>query len=296
MIKWGNIMKNIIEYFYRIEVEKIKYTNERYYILSDNETYILEECKTKIEIKTLEETQKYSNFHRIITNIQGGIITNYENINYILLKPILKENRNINLYDIETIAYLNIKNNILSTNWDKLWARKIDHFERYIMNKDIIFEFREYYDYFIGLAENAILYYQLAKKENISYGFTYNRVKNNFTLYDLYNPLNITIDPIIKGIAEYIKEEFFIGNAIDIEEIEVLNLNYDESILLISRLLFPTQFFDIYRNGKEENKEKISKIINLAPQYEKYIKTILKAIKKKYKYIPQIKWLTSNQL
>lgn len=289
------MMKNIIEYFYKIEIEQIRYINEKYYILSDNNNYIFEECKNRIEIKVLEETQRYNKFHRIVTNIQGGIITTYENVNYILLKVVLKENRKITLQDIEEISSLNVMNSLVQPEWNILWSRKIDNFEKYIMNKDITFDFREYYDYFIGLGENAIVYYQYSKKSNVRNGLTYNRVKDNFTLWDLYDPINLTISFVVKGMAEYIKREFFNNNPVDVEEIEDLELNYDESIALISRLLFPTYFFDIYRNGKEESKEKIKKIINLSPSYERYLKTIFKSIKKRYKSIPQIKWLASNQ-
>ncbi len=289
-------MKNIIEYFYRIEIDEIRFSSQKYYILSDNNKYVFEELRNSLDMKLLEEISHYDMFHKIITNIHGGIVTNYENINYVLLKINMRENRQILLDDIKKVSDLPIFQNFIQVDWNTLWSKKIDNFEKYIMNKDILLDFREYYDYFIGLGENAIVYYKYANKENLKIGFTYNRIGDDYTLLDLYNPLSISISPIVKGIAEYIKESFFNNNPIDVGTIEHLNLNYDDTIALFSRLLFPTYFFDIYKNPERENRKKIEKIIELSTSYEIYLKTIFMAMKKRYKQIPQIRWLVSSQL
>ena len=289
-------MKNIIEYFYKIDINQIKYKNNKYYIFSNNNYYIFEKCKSKVDMLALKETQKYENFHKIIYNFRGELITNFENNNYILFQiTTKKENKLVDFNDIKSIFSLRVFSNVSPYKWDILWSKKIDNFENYITKKNKMFKFREYYDYFIGLGENAIQYYQFAKNYTLEYGITYSRIKKNFELYDLYDPLNVTISSPVKGIAEYIKEAFFNDSPIDIINIESLNLNYQESVLLISRLLFPTYFFYIFHNGKEENKEYIEKIINYSLLYEKYLKKIFKTIKKKYSYIPSITWLQTNQ-
>lgn len=285
-------MKNVIEYFYKIKVDTIKYADNKYYIKSNNDNYLLQEFNRKIDFKILKESQLYEKFHKVMFNFYGGIVTNYENNNYILLKVNIEEkNRIINFNDIINIAELNVITTFTELKWDILWSNKIDNFESYIMNKDLNFDFREYYDYFIGLGEIAIIYYQYAKNYPVKYGFTYNRIRKNFTLYDLYNPLNVVISSPVKGIAEYIKEMFFDENMLEIEIIKNLNLNYYETILFICRLIFPTYFFDIFHHGEKINIDRIKKIITLIPKYEKYLKVIFEVIKKRYSFIPLIEWL-----
>ena len=103
--------------------------------------------------------------------------------------------------------------------------------------------------------------------------------------------MNIVISSPIKGIAEYIKENFFIGKPLEIETIGNLNLNYDESILLISRLIFPTYFFDLFNSQSQINSALIEKIITLIPKYENYLSEIIDIIKKEYNDIPLINWI-----
>lgn len=277
-----------------MEFDEIRYSLGKYYLTSNNTGYIFEELKDNIDIKIIEETQQYDIFHNIIINIYGGIVTNYENNNYVLLEIKDRDFRKIELNDIEKIASLPVINNLPYTDWSILWSRKIDNFEKFIMNKEVVFDFREYYDYFIGLGENAIVYYQYAKSKNLKLGFTYNRIDNNYSLVDLHNPLKITISPVVKGLAEYVKYSFFNDNPIDIEKVENLKLSYDDSIAFFSRLLFPTYFFDAYKSGKEDT-ARIKKIIELSSSYENYLKIIFRALKKRYSNIPQIKWLLINQ-
>jgi len=289
-------MKNVIEYFYRMEVEQIKCINDKYYFIFDNTNYLFEEYKNKPSIDVLLETQKYYEFHKIVPSVDGRIFINYENKNYILFKINLKNNRKIILDDVIYVSKLNLKSNTMPKNWGNLWSKKVDAFENYIINKDKIFEFRGYYDYFVGMGENAILYYKYVKMDRIRCGFTYNRIDFNYTLYDLYNPLNVIISPIVRGIAEYLKSCFFYGDKIDVDLLLDLDINYYEKMLFISRMLFPTQFFDLYKTGKEEDRDKIQCIISFSTSYEKYLTSIFKTIKKRHEFMPSIGWLSFNRL
>lgn len=284
-------MKNVIEYFYKIKIDTIRYSCDKYYISSDNSNYLFQRIDKYFNFKVLQISQFYIFFHKIVFNFKGNLVTSYENSNFILFKINLEKNRVINFNDIINIMNLNLNLGFFELNWDILWENKIDRFENYIINKDLKFYLRDYYDYFIGLGEIAITYYRHAKKYPVKYGFTYNRINKKFTLYDLYNPLNIVISSPIKGIAEYIKENFFIGKPLEIETIGNLNLNYDESILLISRLIFPTYFFDLFNSQSQINSVLIEKIITLIPKYENYLSEIIDIIKKEYNDIPLINWI-----
>lgn len=283
-------MKNIIEYFYKIEVNKLLYSNNKYNFEYKGYVYIFKECLNIPRNEVLIETQRYPMFHTIIPNFNGQIITVYENRIYILLRINIKENRKITLQDVIDVARIENKKNIKKMEWGTLWAKKIDSFEKYIMNKNNNLKYREYYDYYIGLGENAINYFNNVKDENISYGFTYNRINSEYTLYDLYDPTNIIISSIIRGISEYAKSLFFEGNEIEVEKIESLHLSHNEKILFISRMLFPTYFFDLY---KENNEEKIKKIINNSSSYEKYLYYLIETLRQSNYNIPQIRWLNN---
>lgn len=283
-------MKNIIEYFYKIEVNKLLYSNNKYTFEYKECVYIFKECLNIPRNEVLIETQRYPMFHTIIPNFNGQIITMYENRIYILLRINIKENRKITLQDIINVARIENKKYIKKMEWGTLWAKKIDSFEKYIMNKNNNLKYREYYDYYIGLGENAINYFNNVKDENINYGFTYNRINSEYTLYDLYDPTNIIISSVIRGISEYVKSLFFEGNEIEVEKIESLHLSYNEKILFISRMLFPTYFFDLY---KENNEEKIKKIINNSSSYEKYLYYLIETLRQSNYNIPQIRWLNN---
>lgn len=287
-------MKNIIEYFYRITIKKIVYKDDFYIIITDDSKYIFKDIDSN-NIYFLKEIQKYyyNIFHRIILNFYNEVVTDYNGKKYILMKINVIENRNVNIQDIIYVSQLlNFNNGYLRDN-DKLWKYKIDKFESYIVSKESDLPMREYYDYFIGLGENAIFYYGYANKNKITYGFTYKRIYKEDTLYDLYDPTNIIVGPIVRGIAEYIKMSFFYGDVVSIDDILKINFNYDDAILFISRLLFPTYFFDLYKKDGCENKEKMKNIIFKSCSYEKYVHSIIEGLKKRQINLPQISWINN---
>ena len=115
-------MKNIIEYFYKIDINQIKYKNNKYYIFSNNNYYIFEKCKSKVDMLALKETQKYENFHKIICNFRGELITNFENNNYILFQiTTKKENKLVDFNDIKSIFSLRVFSNVYKYKYDILW-------------------------------------------------------------------------------------------------------------------------------------------------------------------------------
>jgi len=120
---------------------------------------------------------------------------------------------------------------------------------------------------------------------------THKRINTKYTLYDLYNPLNIVIDHYTRDVAEYLKSAFFNNEKINIENI-ISNLKMSEyaSMLLISRMLFPTFFFDIYELNSKDKVIKTKELINKMNKYEEYIYKIVLEIKKRTN-VPTIKWL-----
>jgi hypothetical protein len=292
-------MKSLIEYYYNIYISEIRFIDGKYHFIHNDTEYIFErinedEVEAKLDfIQYIQSKNKY--FHTIIRNKKNETLTfDGENHN-VLLKVNLKNNRIINLNDILQCTR-SITEEFSTNKWKKLWEEKIDNFEYYINYiQDKREEDNEFYDYFIGLGEAAISYIELLDERKINnmdhQVITHNRINTKYTLYDLYNPFNIVVDHYTRDIAEYLKSSFFNKEKMNIENI-IKNLNLSEyaSILLISRLLFPTFFFDIYELNSKEKVIKRKELINQMNRYESFVYNIILEIKKRTN-VPTVKWL-----
>lgn len=265
-------MRNIIQYFYNIDINNIK-EFDSYYIIDD---YILKEVKNNVDIdlyKFLLNNNIYVD--RLIPNIKNEYITLINNKRYILStynKDIIKI-YDINYYDFNIYD----KNNI---DWAKLWENKVDYYEQNIINindKEVL----SVYPYYIGLSETAIRIYK-ETGDNKTKSISHKRLNNDL---EFYNITNLKIDYKVRDIAEYIKKEFFNDNKIDISFIFNLGLTNDDYLTFYSRLLFPTYFFDCVEIGDNLNKY-VSKI-NIYEDYLNYVYNELIRVVK----IPYIDWL-----
>ena len=112
---------------------------------------------------------------------------------------------------------------------------------------------------------------------------------------EFLNPTNIVIDNITRDIAAYFKVNY-INEVITIDEIindlNKINLSYNESVLLLSRLLYPSYYFDMYDKIIQDkiSEEKINYYIEKNVYYETFLKQIYKYLKFRYK-IPEIEWM-----
>ena len=152
----------------------------------------------------------------------------------------------------------------------------------------------ESFNYYVGLGETAIQLVNSIDSKVIKV-VSHRRINENDTLFDLYNPLNLIIDSRTRDIAEYFKTNFFNQKNINSELDNFLhysNLNIVEGLLFLSRMLYPTYYFDLFEeiisNKKDENE--IQKITSLASDYEIILKRIYKYYQNKFNF-PLIEWL-----
>ena len=149
--------------------------------------------------------------------------------------------------------------------------------------------------YYDGITETAISLLNSVNYSNVKTFISHNRIAKNTTLFDLYNPLNIIIDTRVRNIAEYFKNTFFYDNN-PINEIHHFirsyNLNNDEAILFLTRMIYPSYYFDIYDDiiSSKISEDKINVIIKRVDDYENFLRQIYTLIKNKYN-IPEIDWL-----
>lgn len=287
-------MKNIIKYYYNLDVDTVRQLNDSYYLLINNSYYLL--CPFNLE--ELNEIKKYVKnpyFHTIIYTTNNIEYINLNNTNYILLK-INTVSRKIDIKDINNFSNLILYSNNIVEKWKVSWEEHIDYLEYQLSNTNYV-KFESIFNYYRGLAENAVQFLNNIKLNNIGLYLAHKRVRVDTNLIDLYNPINIIIDSRVRDLSEYIKSEFFDFDykINDIYEIIKNNLNIytnEEKCLLYARLLYPSYFFDMCDDLilGQISQENISNITNKTIEYEKFLREIANEIKKTI-YIPNIDWL-----
>ena len=299
-------MLDYINYYYGIYPPTINEVLNGYSFYVDSEKYYF--IIYNRELDELDELVKLNKFmiengslvHEIISNRFNETICNFNNNNYILMRVYVNENKIVSIDDICYFINNHFLNEnykkILRTNWALLWENKVDYLEYQIghLIKKYPFLYNTI-DYYLGLSENAITYYKNLSYFNnniIPIGILHKRIKLNSTLFDLYNPLNLIIDFKVRDFAEYIKD-CLINDGDYKSVIDKIFKNYFfdklNLSLFLSRLLFPSYFFDNFDNiiRDDLNENIIIKITKKSSKIEDLIKDLIKSCN-----LPSISWLT----
>lgn len=307
-------MKNVINYYYNLNPNKINKIFNYYYFYLNNELYFFIIYTRKEEdlndIYNFNQTLIANNIlvNEIINNKNNTIITIANRIPYILVKLQINQNKDIKLPEISYLSNLKIRypQNLMRSNWANLWTNKIDYLEYQLeQNYQKYPILAESFNYFIGLAENAISYLNTTittlKPEKNDIGvISHDTISIEDTIYSLYNPLNIIIDHKSRDLAEYIKISFFKDNYKIFDELdEYFKHNYFSFYginLLIARILYPSFYFELYDSiiNKELNESAILKITSRINEYENYLQEIFNYFHKFYN-IKDINWLKKSE-
>lgn len=281
-----NFINNYYEFNHNNNYYRLYILNEEYNIYNYNNIYTIN--KELINNTLMSE---------IILNKDKNIITTYHNINYILLKINCNINKDITLEEIDYLSKVKIVNNNKS-NWGLLWSKKIDYLEELISENGKKYpQVVNSFNYFIGLSENAISYYNnIDIDNNMMYYISHKVLRPTDKVDSLYNPLNIIYDSRVRDVAEYIKNSFWTDNHNIYNELNNYlyknNLSLNEVKLLISRVLFPSFYFDLYEDIFNYNKDEkiLNNIISRIDEYEEYLNSIIIYFKRFYP-IDEIEWL-----
>lgn len=270
-------MKNVIKFFYNLDIDSISKKDDKYYFSIKNKDYCFEQVYDD-SIRNKYILNSYPRFHRIITNVNNDIITIINGNMYVLLL-INNDNRIIGIDDLVN-PYCVISEIDVVDRSINLWSSRVDYME-YEVNqsgkKNI--EIRNLFSYYNGLTETGI---QLLKciRNRLNVFLVHFRVSNTSKMIDYYDPVNVIFDCKVRDVCEYLKSCFFSG--IDIYNLSIGVLKYynnDEIIFFMARMIYPSYFYDNYKLD--------SIIIN---DYELYLKKIYKYIRNNYD-IPYIEWL-----
>ena len=291
-------MKKILQLFYEMIVTSE--IDDKGYFSYDNHLFCLYEYKRNInEIEALSYLNKIMiarkiNINRIVNNVFNQIITSYNGKNYclILINYAYQDDGNLKFI----LAINDPKLSILKRNdWGKLWSIKVDYIEyqlKHLKNSYPIINAS--INYYIGLAENAISYFNMLNLTEVSLYFEHRRVDIN----NIYNPLELVIDYKVRDIAEYIKTNFMTGkiSIYDIKQyLNRLNLENMDYILLYVRLLYPSYYFDLYEEIINDNKDEstIIKIIDMHELYEEMLSEVYLLFKRKVNLLG-IEWINKK--
>ena len=306
-------MKEIINYYYNLNPNKINKIFNYYYFYLNNELYylVIYNYNTNIikSIYTLNKEMNNLNIivNKILLNKDNSPITNIKSTPYILMKIYININKPLSLPEISYLSNLKVKydNNLMRQNWLILWTKKIDYLEYHQQQNSKKYPLlTASFDYFIGLSENAISYLNntisTINSTITDIGvISHDIIKIDDTIYSLYNPLNIIIDHKARDLAEYIKISFFKDNYTIYEELdEYFKHNYFSYYginLLISRILYPSFYFDLYDEiiNNQTQESSILAITSRINDYEIYLNDIIQYLKKYYN-IKEINWLKKN--
>ena len=293
-------MKNVIYNYYNILLTDINESNDNYYFYYNSNLYVFYLIENNPEI--INEIYNFLienniDSYKIIANKDNNLITTINNKNYALLhlKGLLK-------YEIKFEEFKYYPIDKQNHNWGTLWSNKLDYYEIQIRELGKKYQtLLNSFGFFKGIAENAILYYNLNEKkfnDEVPVAIVHNRM--NYPEYekDYNNPLNFVIDYYIRDISEYIKS-YTISDYYNLENIitliNKLTLNSKSFNLLYSRLLYPTFYFDEYDKiilGREED-NKIINVINKIQNYLEMLKKIFIVFNNKYEMF-NIEWLNKN--
>ena len=277
-------MNNFIYYFYNIRVNDVVYNNKYFTFIYNGYVYKLYVITENINNDFLIELDKRllgnTLINEIIFNRDGKIVSNYDNKAYMLMRIFVNEKKKITLDEISYLANALVVKNLM-ISWAMMWERKIDYLEKLINENGKKYPIiTDSFNYFVGMAENAISYY------------------NNTVISDNYNPLNIIFDYRVRDIAEYIKRAFFDDDKNIFNEIDNYFRNYPltetDARILVSRLMYPSFYFEMYEDILIDNEDEkiIIKTVDRLNEYEKYLGNVIGYLNKLYG-VEEIKWLNN---
>ena len=297
-------MNNFIAYFYNMNIKDVIRHDKYYSFIYNNYLYHLYMIDSNINVNYMINMNKRLIHHtlvsEIIINKDGSYISNFNNQGFILLKIFVSTDKKISLEEISYLANSLYVDN-LNINWGILWSKKIDYLEDLISENGKKYPIIvDSFNYFVGLAENAISYYNdIVIPKNYKYVVSHKKIRIDDTALVLYNPLNIIFDYQVRDIAEYIKNAFFLNNNNILHELDnylsINQLSLTDIKLLIARILYPSFYFEMYEDilidGK--NEKIITAILDKLPSYEKYLANIISYFRRYYD-IAEVPWLENN--
>lgn len=281
-------MRNIIKYYYDLDITRIRQVKEKFYLNIGNDLYVF--CPCEETVKNILNYLYNEQYHQLILTKNKSMVISFNDMFYALFK-VNTVDRRINISDI--LNSRAITNENVKSRWIELWSLCVDEIELQlgeVKNSDI----HVYAYYYIGLAENAIQLLKTFDFNSVQVFLAHRRVGYNTRLIDFYNPCDLILDTKVRDIAEYYKDCFFYNDtSFSMQNIykSIDLMTTDERKLFIARMMYPTYFFDRFEEFKNNGID--LKLVSNVDKYEKILIDIINYIKKTT-YIHDIDWLINQ--
>ena len=304
-------MKETISYYYNLKIDELEEKNGKYYFQINGQNYFFvyfsrneNELNDLLSVCEYMITKGYMP-HTILLNINGSYFTEVDKYKYVLFMSsnVYEKYDIFDLVKFSNTFKLNSKNSLLyRNNWSNLWSQKVDYFEYQIrqlaLDKEII---KKSFSYYIGLAENAILYVNIINKKFPSklgkLVLSHRRIFYPNYKINFLNPLSFVFDLEVRDAAEYFKSMFFNVSEDEVVEdlkyyLKISYLSPYELNMFMARLLYPSYYFDLYEDimNLNKNEDELLKIIKKNASFEKFLKKVYLEISK-YTKLEEISWL-----
>lgn len=290
-------MKNVIYTYYNILLDEINKDSNNYFFYYNEELYVF-----YLVLNDISVVEYVYNFIRdngvdsfeIVMNKDGKLFTDVDNKKYSLLRV-----KGVLRYEVKFEEFKFYPIDMKPHNWGELWSERLDYYE--IQLRELGYKYQTVlnsFGMFSGLAENAILYFNLSRNafnDSEVVGIVHNRMKYPCYLIDYNNPLNFVVDYNIRDIAEYIKS-YLLSSNYEVDNVflllDRLNINSLMFNLLYSRLLYPTFYFDIFdriilEDGVDND---IVDVLNVVDKYLDMLNKVYLRYKDKYNMF-NVEWL-----
>ena len=296
-------MKNVIYNYYNILIDELNKSDNNYFFYFNDELFFF--YLVLNDVKLVENIYKYiieNNIESfiILPNKDGNLFSEIDNKKYALLKV-----KGILKYEVKFDEFKYYPVNGEGINWGTLWGERLDYYEVQIRELGIKYQtVLNSFGMFCGLAENAILYFNMTMEKfgdlEKEIGIVHNRIKYPCYLIDYYNPLSYVIDYSVRDISEYIKsyvlsDDFDTNNVVTL--INRMNLNDLMFNLLYARLLYPTFYFDVFdkiilEDAKDSD---IVFVLNKLDNYLEMLQSVYNNFNNKYNVF-RIEWLNKIKM
>lgn len=301
-------MKKMINYYYKLYPLKIYTHEDETYFFDDEYKYYIKRFNNKKSVDSYINIQnQYKNnnipINEILINKNNEYITEYEKKSYIVIK--VKGIENIEI-DIDDIIKYNIelsKEVYTSIEIDELNSMKkeIDKSEDQMTgyNKEYLLV-QNVFNYYIGLAENAVSYLSDSIKETSIHdkSISHNYIDNELINKCLIDITNISYNYKLKDISEYFR--VLVINNSDWEEtlytfLNKFKLNEFDYRFLYAEIIYPRYFFYMLNEICNKNKcdKELDNMIKEIDNVEKRINELYIIINK-YCKIPPIFWINEK--
>ena len=163
-------MQNMLIYFYNLHIDSLLKIKEEYFFTYQNRNFLvtpynrdLNEARAIYELNKEMLKDGYPVYEIVLTKT-NNLLFLYKDIYYILMIFPLVNNKIITYEDIISFNYIPQNINSLKildkSNWSYLWEKKIDYLEKRMTELNQKYPLiQESFNFYIGIWENAISYY-----------------------------------------------------------------------------------------------------------------------------------------